>query len=187
GSHMDDDLVDAEGNLVENGGTYYLLPHIWAHGGGIETAKTGNEPCPLTVVRSPNEVSKGEPIRISSQFRSLFIPRGSLVALGFANPPSCAASPWWTVVDSPQGPAVKLSQQKLPEKDILVFKFEKVSHSNIHVYKLLYCQHDEEDVKCDQYIGIHRDRNGNRRLVVTEENPLELVLLKAKSETASSH
>nr|3I2X_A Chain A, Chymotrypsin inhibitor 3 [Psophocarpus tetragonolobus]3I2X_B Chain B, Chymotrypsin inhibitor 3 [Psophocarpus tetragonolobus] len=187
GSHMDDDLVDAEGNLVENGGTYYLLPHIWAHGGGIETAKTGNEPCPLTVVRSPNEVSKGEPIRISSRLRSAFIPRGSLVALGFANPPSCAASPWWTVVDSPQGPAVKLSQQKLPEKDILVFKFEKVSHSNIHVYKLLYCQHDEEDVKCDQYIGIHRDRNGNRRLVVTEENPLELVLLKAKSETASSH
>nr|AAB25433.1 chymotrypsin inhibitor, ECI [Erythrina variegata, var. Orientalis, seeds, Peptide, 179 aa] [Erythrina variegata]prf//1908233A chymotrypsin inhibitor ECI [Erythrina variegata] len=174
-------LVDLEGNLVENGGTYYLLPHIWALGGGIEAARTGKETCPLTVVQSPFEVSNGEPIRIASQFLSTFIPDGSPYAIGFANPPSCAASPWWTVVETSEGLAVKLLEHKTPEEDDTKFKFQKVSSPNRYVYNLSYCQREDDDLKCDQYIGIRRDAKGYRRLVVTNDNPLELVLVKANS------
>nr|P10821.1 RecName: Full=Trypsin inhibitor 1A; AltName: Full=WTI-1A [Psophocarpus tetragonolobus] len=169
-------LLDSEGELVRNGGTYYLLPDRWALGGGIEAAATGTETCPLTVVRSPNEVSVGEPLRISSQLRSGFIPDYSVVRIGFANPPKCAPSPWWTVVeDQPQQPSVKLSELKSTKFDYL-FKFEKVT-SKFSSYKLKYCA--KRDTCKD--IGIYRDQKGYERLVVTDENPLVVIFKKVES------
>ncbi|XP_054781851.1 trypsin inhibitor A-like [Prosopis cineraria] len=52
-------VLDIEGNYLINGGTYYILPHIWALGGGLKLAKTGNETYPLSVVQSPFETDNG--------------------------------------------------------------------------------------------------------------------------------
>nr|P81365.1 RecName: Full=Trypsin inhibitor 1B; AltName: Full=ETIB [Erythrina variegata]AAB24755.1 ETIb=Kunitz-type trypsin inhibitor [Erythrina variegata, var. Orientalis, seeds, Peptide, 176 aa] [Erythrina variegata]prf//1903155B trypsin inhibitor ET1b [Erythrina variegata var. orientalis] len=175
------ELVDVEGEDVVNGGTYYMLPGIEGDGGGMEGAKTGRETCPITVVQSRNDVSNGEPITIESPFRSYFIPKGSLVRIGFTSPPKCAPSPWWTLaLDRPQGLSVKLGEYESTEFNYS-FKFEDVS-SKLHSYKLSYCVREEwyEDYICKN-IGIYRDSKGYRRLVVNEENPLVVVLKKVES------
>nr|P09943.1 RecName: Full=Trypsin inhibitor DE-3 [Erythrina caffra]1TIE_A Chain A, ERYTHRINA TRYPSIN INHIBITOR [Erythrina caffra] len=170
-------LLDGNGEVVQNGGTYYLLPQVWAQGGGVQLAKTGEETCPLTVVQSPNELSDGKPIRIESRLRSAFIPDDDKVRIGFAYAPKCAPSPWWTVVeDEQEGLSVKLSEDESTQFDY-PFKFEQVS-DQLHSYKLLYCEGKHE--KCAS-IGINRDQKGYRRLVVTEDYPLTVVLKKDES------
>nr|BBO25485.1 Kunitz-type protease inhibitor [Apios americana] len=175
-------VLDMDGDLVQNGGAYYILPVIRGKGGGIERAVTGKETCPLTVVQSRSEVSKGLPVRISSPYLILNINEGLVLNLGFTSSPRCAPTPWWTIVESKQeGLAVKLTgyEDTVPGW----FKIEKASHGNsdINDYKLVFCEHDTS--KCGD-IGIYIDRKGNRRLVVTEHDPLVVQFQKATSSTA---
>nr|P25700.2 RecName: Full=Trypsin inhibitor 2; AltName: Full=WTI-2 [Psophocarpus tetragonolobus] len=180
------ELVDVEGKTVRNGGTYYLVPQLRPGGGGMEAAKVGNEDCPLTVVKSLDENSNGEPIRIASRLRSTFIPEYSLVNLGFADPPKCAPSPFWTVVkdQSERLPSIKLGEYKDSELDY-PFKFERVyAASKMYAYKLLYCgsEDEEEEMMCKD-IGVYRDQEGYQRLVVSKHNPLVVGFKKAESST----
>ncbi|KAK4269866.1 hypothetical protein QN277_022967 [Acacia crassicarpa] len=99
-------VVDVNGDPVINGGTYYILPYIWALGGGVGLAKTGNETCPLTVVQSRAEVDNGLPWRISSPLRILYLPTNA--RLDFfsvqGKVPNCVPSPSsWTIVEKEDG------------------------------------------------------------------------------------
>ncbi|TKY66245.1 Kunitz-type trypsin inhibitor KTI1 [Spatholobus suberectus] len=170
-------VLDTDDDLVLNGGTYYVLPVIRGKGGGIERAATGKETCPLTVVQSRNEDSKGLPITISSPYRILYITEGLILNIGFASPPRCApTASLWTVVEGlREGPAVKLTGYE--SKVSGWFKIEKAS-DNSHDYKILFCAHD---VSTCGDIGIYIDRKGNRRLVVTENDPLLVQFQKVES------
>uniref|UniRef100_Q7M1S6 Trypsin inhibitor 2a (Kunitz) n=1 Tax=Psophocarpus tetragonolobus TaxID=3891 RepID=Q7M1S6_PSOTE len=177
-------LLDVEGKAVRNGGTYYLVPQLRPHGGGIEVAKIGKEDCPLTVVKSLDENSNGEPIMIASPLRSAFIPEYSLLKIGFSDPPKCAPSPWWTVVkdQSERRPTIKLSEYKRSELDY-PFQFERVyTASKMYAYKLLYCgsEDEEEEIICKD-IGIFRDQEGYQRLIVSRKNPLVVGFKKVES------
>ncbi|KAL3007388.1 hypothetical protein AAZX31_08G330500 [Glycine max] len=176
-----DTIFDINGDFVRNGGTYYILPVIRGDGGGIEFAATGNETCPLTVVQSPLEVSKGLPLIISSPFEILSIQEGLILNIGFTFVPPCALIPseWTTVKGLPEGLAVKLTgyENKVPGW----FKIERVS-LEFNDYKLVFCA--TEDSTCVD-IGVYIDGEGNRRLVVTENNDPLLVHFK-KVEVESS-
>ncbi|KAI4299823.1 hypothetical protein L6164_033248 [Bauhinia variegata] len=63
-----DFVQDVEGNLIENGGSYYILPVIRGHGGGLGLTQVGNETCPLTVAQARSEISSGSPVRIASPY-----------------------------------------------------------------------------------------------------------------------
>ncbi|BAT84550.1 hypothetical protein VIGAN_04196000 [Vigna angularis var. angularis] len=69
-------VTDANGNIVTNGGRFFILPRYFGTGGGIERARTGDEKSPLSVVQSPFETDLGQPWIIRSMFRSGFLPEG---------------------------------------------------------------------------------------------------------------
>ncbi|XP_020224397.1 trypsin inhibitor 1A [Cajanus cajan] len=176
-------VLDVDGEPVENNvAAYYLMPDLMGKGGGIERVRTGKETCPLTVVQSPFEVVNGLPVKIASSLRSYFIPEDSKVRIGFSSSPECASNPWWTVVEGlPEGPAVKISGGYESTVEGW-FKIMSVSSSpKLNNYKLMFCA--REDDSCEN-IGIHKDAKGNRRLVVTDKNPMVIQFVKVASSSA---
>ncbi|KAL3007394.1 hypothetical protein AAZX31_08G331100 [Glycine max] len=127
--------------------------------GGIRVAATGKERRPLTVVQSPNPFDKGIGTIISSPYRSYFIGESFPVNMTFGNfaviLPCVPLRSEWTVVNGqPEGPAVKI---------------ESV---NFGLYKLVLCTQPERST-C-QHIGIHVDDENHARLVLTNDDPLEV-------------
>ncbi|XP_027927536.1 chymotrypsin inhibitor 3-like [Vigna unguiculata] len=76
-------VTDGNGNIVKNGGRFYILPSgLGAPGGGIRALQTDNETIPLSVVQSPFKGDIGLPIIISSPINTEFLPEGQ-VTLSF--------------------------------------------------------------------------------------------------------
>nr|BAG68489.1 Kunitz trypsin inhibitor [Glycine tomentella] len=171
-SAIGDFVLDVEGNPLENGGTYYILSDITAFG-GIRAAPTGNERCPLSVVQSRNALDKGIGTIISSRLRIRFIAEGHPLSIKFgpfAVILLCAGIPTeWSVVEGlPEGPAVKIGENKDAVDGY--FKLKRVSEE-FNNYKLLFCP-QAEDSECGD-IGISIDQDdGTRRLVVSKNKPL---------------
>ncbi|KAK4269872.1 hypothetical protein QN277_022971 [Acacia crassicarpa] len=168
-------VVDVNGQPVINGGTYYIQPYIWAIGGGLRVGITGNETCPLSVVVSPFEVDKGLSWRISSPLKILYVRTNSRVDFSVEGKlPNCAPSPKsWTIVEEEHGvESVKISGYKNTIKG--VFKIQKYTQI---AYKIVFCSTDGDS--CGD-IGL-----SNRRLVITDDNPLGLVFVKAESTEVS--
>ncbi|KAL9315417.1 hypothetical protein ACSQ67_016418 [Phaseolus vulgaris] len=78
-----DVVTDRDGDALQNGGTYHILP-----------------------------CSEGLPVRISSPYGIAYINEGLILNLAFASSPSCAPTPskWSVVKDLPEGEAVKLPE-----------------------------------------------------------------------------
>ncbi|XP_042040425.1 kunitz trypsin inhibitor 5-like [Salvia splendens] len=55
-------VVDIDGNPVQAGVDYYILPVIQGRGGGLTLSSTGNKTCPLDVIQEPQEVDNGLPL-----------------------------------------------------------------------------------------------------------------------------
>ncbi|XP_027335229.1 trypsin inhibitor DE-3-like [Abrus precatorius] len=168
-----DFVLDIDGNPIVNGAAYHILPAIWAVGGGIAYAKTGNETCPLTVVVENSEVDPGLPIKISSPALIAFITTDLRLELAFTTVPKCAPTPSkWTVVEGlPQGPAVKLTGYDHTVRGS--FNIEKSGFS--FAYKLRFCAADTDTCV---HIGLHV-LDFHKTLVVTEDYPLDVVFRKA--------
>ncbi|TKY66240.1 Kunitz-type trypsin inhibitor KTI1 [Spatholobus suberectus] len=156
-------VLDTDGDPLQNGGgMYHVLPVLRGWGGGIEPAITGNETCPLTVVQSPFEVSRGFPTMFQSRLRIPFVGEGHLLTIRFSVVPWCAPTPsQWTIVEGqPEGHAVKLTGYA--NTVVGEFKIEKAP--NFNFYKLSFCALNAST--CGD-IG-----NQKGLLVVTENNPL---------------
>ncbi|CAJ1779088.1 unnamed protein product [Sphenostylis stenocarpa] len=173
-----DFVFDTDGDAVRNGGIYYVLPVKRGHGGGLERARTGNETCPLTVVQSPFEVSKGLPVVISSPIRVLYIEEGLILNVAFLFGPLCLPTPSvWTLVQGlPEGLAVKLTgyNNTVPGW----FEIQRAS-LEFHDYKFVFRSIDDS-----WDIGIYIDHNQHRRLVATDNDPLLVQFQKVGSSTA---
>ncbi|TKY66238.1 Kunitz-type trypsin inhibitor KTI1 [Spatholobus suberectus] len=177
-------VLDTDGEVVENRVAYYMLPVLRGKGGGIELAATGNETCPLTVVQSRREVSKGIPIMISCPYVGPCIAfEHGILNIGFTVVSRCAPIPsaWNVVKGLPEGQAVKITGYEFENVVIGAFTIEKASLDH-NSYKLLFCTFGDKLICKD--IGIHIDVHGNRRLVVAENNPFLFQLQKVTSSTA---
>ncbi|XP_027335227.1 trypsin inhibitor B-like [Abrus precatorius] len=170
-------VVDTDGNPIINGGAYYISPVIWAVGGGIGYAKTGNETCPLSVVVE-NELSPGLPIRISSPFKILYINTGLPLDLAFTAVPKCAPTPSkWTVVEGlPHGPVVKLTGYDHTVNGWFLIEKGEIDFA----YKLRFCEINTD--KCG-YVGTHV-QGFHKTLVLKEKNPLLVVFRKVEKDDA---
>ncbi|KAK4269875.1 hypothetical protein QN277_022973 [Acacia crassicarpa] len=168
-------VVDVKGEPIINGGTYYILPYIWAFGGGLRLAKTGNETCPLSVAQSPAEVDNGLPWTISSPLKILYLPTNSRVDFSVEGKvPNCVPSPSiWTIVEEEDGvKAVKIGGYKNTIKGVfMIQKFTQIS------YKIVFCPTNGDS--CGD-IGL-----SSRGLVITNNSPLGLVFVKAESSEVS--
>lgn len=177
-----DDVLDTDGDVLQNGGTYYVLPVIRGRGGGIERAKTGIENCPLSVVQSHDELSKGKPIKISSPAKIAIIHEDLPLNFGFTSAPSCAPSPSiWTIVKGlSEGSAVKITGYKHNVVDGS-FRIKKAS-LEYNDYTILFCTRD--DGTCED-IGIYVGDDGKRRLVLTQDRPLLVKFQKVGSSSTA--
>ncbi|KAL3007395.1 hypothetical protein AAZX31_08G331800 [Glycine max] len=169
-------VVDMEGNDLQNGGKYYVLPVIESSYGGIRVAATGKERCPLTVVQSPNPYDKGIATIISTPYRVPVIREGFPLNITFGNfaviLPCVPLRSEWTVVNGqPEGPAVKIGSP--PNAENGWFEIEKLLTSG---YKLVFCTRPERSYCQD--IGIHVDDENHARLVLTNDDPLVVEFLK---------
>ncbi|XP_054781571.1 trypsin inhibitor DE5 alpha chain-like [Prosopis cineraria] len=171
-----DFVIDTEGNRMRNGGQYYILPAHEGNGGGIDLAATGKESCPLTVVQTPSEQSNGLPTRISSPYRIADLPTNFPVEFTVVAPPKCAQTPAkWTIVGrEDERREVKLAGHKNTERG----SFEIRTHRGT-TYKMVFCPSDEE-YSCAA-LGISKDKKGNRRLVIDNDNPFIVVFQRAGS------
>ncbi|KAK4269865.1 hypothetical protein QN277_022966 [Acacia crassicarpa] len=191
-------VLDVKGNIVVNGGTYYIIPYIWALGGGLGLAKTGNEACPLSVVQSPAEVDNGLPWTIMSPLRILHITTNTRLDF-FAvkgKVPSCVPVPSkWTIVEGDDG----ISCVPVPSKWTIVegddgikyvkirgFKntlqgWFKIQKYNSIAYKIVFCPVNGDSCR---NLGISRDEHGKRFLVITDD-PLVVIFVKVESSEVS--
>ncbi|XP_057718931.1 factor Xa inhibitor BuXI-like [Arachis stenosperma] len=171
------ELLDTDGDLIQNGGLYYILPVFRGNGGGIGRTTTGNETCPLTVVQQRSEVDNGLPIKISSLALILYLYEGLPLDLSFSAVPLCTPIPSrWTLVKGllgGKGATVKLTG--FYENEVQGW-FEIRKH--LDDYKLRFCASSNNN--CVD-IGVKRDDEGNRLLVATEDNPFVVMFKKAKS------
>ncbi|XP_028777975.1 trypsin inhibitor DE-3-like [Neltuma alba] len=173
-----DILVDTEGNPVRNGGSYYILPALWGHGGGVGLAATGNETCPLTVVQTFSELSNGLPTKLSSPYLIAYLTTNLITEFTAAAPPECAARPAkWTIV----GGEDETKQVKLVGyQNTLRGSFNIQTYHGL-TYKIVFCPTDEDSCSA---LGISRNNKGDRILVVDNNNPFVVVFHKAASSAA---
>ncbi|XP_047156767.1 trypsin inhibitor DE-3-like [Vigna umbellata] len=169
-------VTDVNGNIIKNGGVYYILPLFFgAGGGGITRARTGDETSPLSVVQSPFETDPGQPWRIRSMFRSLFIPEGRVsisyeyVQLGEA----FESNEWIAVEGQSEGTFVKVGY---PNSLSGFFTIHRASSANS--YKFQFCSTDGKS--CGN-VGIVKDEAGNRLLAINQGTPFEFVLMQLPS------
>ncbi|XP_054782193.1 trypsin inhibitor 1B-like [Prosopis cineraria] len=168
-----DMVLDAEGDMLKNGGSYHIVPALSGRGGGLGLAATGNETCPLTVVQRPSEETDGLPLIISSPARIAYIAEGLLLDIAFSAVPTCAPTPskWTIVEEQPAGMSVKISGYN----NAVDGKFKIIKYQSLF-YKLKFCPTGDP---CGD-LGLYYDESGNRHLViVTDESPLAVVFKKA--------
>ncbi|RBG51717.1 hypothetical protein BRM46_05655, partial [Xanthomonas oryzae pv. oryzae] len=165
-------VTDGSGNIVKNGGQFYLLPRIFSLGGGIRRMKTGSETSLLSVVQSPIETDPGLPVTISSPYRVEFIPEGP-VYLGFDIPVGANSLEWTAVGDHSEGTFVKVGYPNSLKGSFIINRA-----SSPNSYKLLFCNPGAS--LCGN-VAIVKDEAGNRLLAVNQETPYEFVLTPVAS------
>ncbi|BAT84572.1 hypothetical protein LR48_Vigan03g153800 [Vigna angularis] len=161
-------VTDGSGNVVRNGGSFYIRPHIFSLGGGIRRIKTGNETSRLSVVQSPFETDPGLPLKITSPYRVQFIPEGP-VFIDFVNDPLGVNSLEWKAVEVlSEGTLVKVGYQNSLKGSFII---ERASSAN--TYKLLFCTLGGS--LCGN-VAIVNDEAGNRLLAVNQKTPFQFIL-----------
>ncbi|KAF7813430.1 Kunitz-type trypsin inhibitor KTI1 [Senna tora] len=170
-------VVDTDGNIMKNGGSYYILPVFRGMGGGLGLGQTGNETCPISVVQDPNELSHGMPVRIASPYLTTFINEGFPLSIGFITVPTCADTPSeWTVVKKMNelGFPVKITGYKNTLNGVFTIKRHEERD-----YKIQFCGYNS--MMCGD-IGIHVDDDGVRHVVVGHVNGPFLVNFKKQPQ-----
>ncbi|QCE11211.1 kunitz-type trypsin inhibitor KTI1-like [Vigna unguiculata] len=157
-------VLDSDGNFLDNGGTYFIRQFILQNGGGVHSAITGNETCPLSVVQNPRSSANGLPVRISSPIKFPYIQESFILDIGFTFVAPCAPTPsTWTVVKG-EGDRHPVKLTGYNNTIVGGFRIKRVS-VDIGGYNLLFCPLDSP---CG-YVAVDLDSRRNRILVVTQE------------------
>ncbi|KAI9071283.1 hypothetical protein K1719_046758 [Acacia pycnantha] len=177
-SNVAKELLDADGEILKNGGTYYILPALRGKGGGLTLAETGDESCPLTVVQARSETKRGLPAMIWTPPRIAILTPGFNLNVEFQpkDPPPCLQEysrlPWKVEGESQE---VKIAPEKKEQRLVGLFKIKPYRDD----YKLVYCERNSDDESCKD-LGISIDDENNRRLVVKNGDPLAVRFEKAQ-------
>ncbi|XP_054781868.1 trypsin inhibitor 1A-like [Prosopis cineraria] len=178
------DLVDTDGDPIRNGGSYYIFPALWRHGGPVSLQAKGNETCPLTVVQAFSELAHGWPTRLSSPYRILFLPTDFIMEFIVESPPNCAATPArWTIVGGEdETKQVKLEEYE-PEDTIMSTSTRgwfKIQTYHGTTYKMVYCPTDDDPCRA---LGLSKDEKINRPLVIADDDDDPFVVVFRKVES----
>ncbi|KAK4283223.1 hypothetical protein QN277_000198 [Acacia crassicarpa] len=178
-------VYDSDGDLLKNGGNYYLLPpHLG--GNAIQGASIHNSDgsCSLAVVVKLS-YNNGWLTNIVSPHLTLHITTDYSVWIKFAQLPlgnTCTKNPHW-VVTREQGfgePVMVGDANELPFPLSGSFFIKPYDPAQFH-YKLVFCY---EHGNCG-HVGVKIDSHGIHRLVVTEDENVEPWALKFVKETSN--
>nr|8HNR_A Chain A, Kunitz-type trypsin inhibitor [Albizia procera] len=171
------ELLDADGDILRNGGTYYIVPAFRGKGGGLTLAKIGDESCPLNVVQAESETKRGLPAMIWTPPRIAILTPAFYLNIEFQprDPPACLQKygrlSWKVEGESQEVKIAPASEQHLFGS----FKIEPYRDD----YKLVYCEGNSDDESCKD-LGISIDDENNRLLVVKDGDPLAVRFEKSK-------
>ncbi|XP_057787093.1 kunitz trypsin inhibitor 5-like [Salvia miltiorrhiza] len=175
------DVVDIDGNPVQAGVDYYILPVIRGRGGGLTLASTGNKTCPLDVVQEPGELDNGLPLTFRPPNSSQRVVRVSADQnFIFSAASVCVQSTVWTLqldesisnyIITTGGVEGNYGRETLSNW----FRIDEYDSD----YKIVYCP-----AACDTCRVICGDvdvlvQDGVRRLVLNGDAPLKVMFKKA--------
>ncbi|KAK9085195.1 hypothetical protein Sjap_025606 [Stephania japonica] len=140
-------VVDADGDPVQLGVYYHLVPFTLDTGGGLARGpnRNHNKTCPLSVVQLPLNGKKGLPIRF---FLSLIPVEERVVRTStdhifqFNNSSICGKDPIWKLdaFDESVGKYFISTTNQITTDMKYKFKIERVgSFASVNNYKLSYC------------------------------------------------
>ncbi|XP_054785444.1 trypsin inhibitor A-like [Prosopis cineraria] len=182
-------VIDSDGDIMRNGGTYYLSSAAPIGGGGIlpDTIINQGDPktCSIAVVSKLN--TEGWEVTISSPIRAGFISTTFPLNISFprlGRNVCTGDSRDWVVKNSlPVGQPVMIgSAEEFGSAYVPGWFFIKTHDSEKHYYKLVFCEHGNDH--CGD-IGVKVDGEERRRLVVTDKDPLVFKFDKVNESFAS--
>ncbi|XP_027926397.1 chymotrypsin inhibitor 3-like [Vigna unguiculata] len=169
-------VTDGYGVIVPNGARFHILPPTTI-AGGIRRVKTNNETVALSVVRSPIETDKGEPITITSPYGTEYLSEGPVTISFEYSPYLGVASLEWTAVEGQRlGTVVKV--RGYPNTLRGGYSIKSAGKNR---YKLLFCR----GVLCGNVVIIN-DYEGHWLLAVTQNEAYAFVLEQIRSTSSDS-
>ncbi|KAF8111316.1 hypothetical protein N665_0076s0295 [Sinapis alba] len=182
-------VLDSEGDIITDG-SYYVIPLIWATGGGLTlTPRNGNQ-CPLFIGQARSEVNDGIAVKFSNwRSRVGFVPESENLNIKMdVEPTICSQSTYWWVTPAPSpfrslfiaaGPKPKAGGV---DESKSFFQIKKTK-SKLNAYKFAFCSHGNDCID----VGTNVE-GGVRGLVLGSTpfaNPYEVLFLKATETEAS--
>ncbi|KAI4351993.1 hypothetical protein L6164_006286 [Bauhinia variegata] len=170
------EVLDTSGEPLVPGAEYYILPRIFAIGGGLSLAKTRNKSCPVDVIQEISEVENGMPLKITPIPRIGIVTTGILLKVSFTSTPNCTQSSEWMLVKDDSSWLVGIGgPEDHSGSETLTgwFKIEEYEKA----YKLMFCPIFTAPICGD--IGIYVDEDYNRHLILSDQGPYVVVFRKA--------
>nr|AGX93239.1 Kunitz proteinase inhibitor 9 [Trifolium repens] len=181
-------LADINGNPIFYSTHFYIMPSIFgAAGGGLKLGETGKSTCPLTVLQDYSEVNNGLELKFHNPgdiIIDLITTDKPLAGIEFVEKPECAESSKWVVVEDDDFPRPYVGIGGIEDnkgKRIMNGSFKIVKHD--FGYKIVFCPRFTAPPGLCFDIGRHDDANG-RRLVLTEDDPFEIVFVIPRRSVA---
>ncbi|XP_062185487.1 alpha-amylase/subtilisin inhibitor-like [Phragmites australis] len=156
-------VYDTDGLELSADASYYVLPAVRGHGGGLTMAPHVLR-CPLFVAQETNELRKGFPVRFTpeqQQGGDRTVRVSTDVRIHFAAVTTCVQTTEWHVSGDDEPTS---GRQQVVTGPILapspggrekVFRVESYGRAKAHTYKLVSCRGSCQD------LGVFRDDRGS--------------------------
>ncbi|XXG84468.1 hypothetical protein AAC387_Pa10g1978 [Persea americana] len=172
---LSDAVFDMDGQMLQTGTQYNVLPGVHVEGGGGLTLGFRNGNCPMNVAQHESNTSSGLPLTISPVNASLTaIPVSTGVKVVFAAATICVQSTAWRLgqVDRATGRRYVTTGRGVSTVSDW-FKIEKYED----YYKLVSCQ--SVCIGCNVVCGdVGVVREGGKRWLVLSDEPFPVVFKK---------
>ncbi|MFQ6175241.1 Kunitz family serine protease inhibitor [Streptococcus anginosus] len=186
GAETKEAVLDTDGNALQQGRQYHVLPSIWARGGGLRMSRL-NGSCPPNVVQRFSEVKNGEPLMFFPEVPSDeggVVRVSELVYILFPRPNPCPQSTMWRRDNGGYITTGGTASTIMGPHDSR-FAIVK-SSSAIISYNIRFCPCRVCRLPC-RTVGVN-DVNGKRLLTVvgSEANAHEVVFARVRDEDSTN-
>ncbi|KAJ7975453.1 Kunitz trypsin inhibitor [Quillaja saponaria] len=176
-------VLDTDGEQLQWGVKYYILPVFRGRGGGLTLADS--KYCPLNVVQEHSELSNGLPLTFTPGFSKLpFVQTSSDLNIEFSGASICVQSLIWRLVESKGIWFVSTGGKKHEPSLTSWFKIERDGDD----YKLVFCPKSSEIPYLCGDLAIYivgSETNELRRLALGEYDSQAFVVKFKKASSIS--
>ncbi|KAI7749856.1 hypothetical protein M8C21_027521 [Ambrosia artemisiifolia] len=169
GQESPDPVRDIDGNLLQSGTEYYILPVVRGMGGGLTLGPRSDDLCPLDVVQENLEVDNGLPLTFTPvDPKKGIIQESTDLNIIFQAQSICVQSNVWGLVEYEGHRIVSASGTPGNPGSETINNWFNIRKFDDH-YKLVYCPTVCSICRpvCGD-IGVKIDENGTRRLAISD-------------------